>query len=247
MRAIFLLGFFLLPAVARADRADDLARIHIEALGGRVRIEALAALRARGFVVTGEKRVAFTLIAARPDRVRLETGGSGRTLVQVSDGRNPPWEFDTGTWPPRYRRMDAATAKIFTADAEFDDPLVAGAARGFTFDYGGEVDDEGEKRLRVLVTRKLVQTYALLVDPDSYLIAARVEQRTSVGGRTIEIVTRYEDYRPVNGVLLPHRVTVTADGRAVQETRIEQIEANPELPQDTFAEPASLDSGPAGK
>ncbi len=247
MRPVFLIGFFLLAALARADRADDLVRIHIEALGGRARIAALVSLRARGVAIAGEKKVAFTLLAARPDRVRLETGVNGRTLVQVSDGQNPPWEFDTGSWPPRYRLMDAAAAKVFAADAEFDDPLVAGATRGFSFDYGGEVDDGGEKRLRVLVTRKLAQTYLLFVDPDSYLIAARVEERTSIGGRTIKIVTRYEDYRPVNGVLLPHRITVTSDGHAVQETRVEQIEANPELADDAFAQPASLQADAAGK
>src|SRR4051812_1651852 len=123
---------------ARADRVEDLARIHIEAIGGQQRIAALSALRATGRVVANGKQVHFTLTAARPASVRLETENGGRSLVQASDGAEPAWEFDTGSWPPQYRPMAEANAKMFVADAEFDDPLVAGAARGYVFDYAGE-------------------------------------------------------------------------------------------------------------
>src|SRR4051812_3711459 len=84
------------PVAARADTGEELARIHVEAIGGKQRIAALVALRATGSVVAGGKQVRFTLTAARPAKVRLETESGGRTLVQASDGAEPPWEFDTG-------------------------------------------------------------------------------------------------------------------------------------------------------
>jgi hypothetical protein len=247
MRPLVL--FFVLACAAslRADRAEDLARIHVEALGGRERIAALAAMRATGSVVTGGKKVNFTLIAARPDCVRLETGSGGRTLVQVTNGAGAPWEFDTGVWPPRYREMAPGPGKVFAADAEFDDPLIAGASRGYALDYGGETQWEGKVAIRVLVTRNLTQSFSLFVDPDSYLIVARAEERKSVAGRSIRIVTRYEDYRPVDGVLLPHRMVLMVDGRVTQETLIENIEANPTLSEDTFQRPAVLQEDAAEK
>jgi hypothetical protein len=233
------------PAV-RADRVDDLARIHVEALGGRERIAALAAMRASGEVDTGGKRVRFTLTAARPDRVRLETAGGGsRTLVQATDGREPPWEFDTGSWPPRYQTMPENVARAFAADAEFDDPLVAGRARGFEFEYAGDAQIEGHAYLRVLVKRNPGQSFAILIDADTYMIAMRTEKRQGAGGKATQIVTRYEDYRPVDGVLLPHRITVTVDGRVLQQTVIEAIIANPELTVETFTRPKSaIDAAP---
>src|SRR3954470_22432430 len=139
-------GVFVIFLVStlRADRAEDLMRIHIEAIGGRERIDALGSLRATGKVsFPGGKQVSFTLLAARPARVRIETQLAGRTLVQATDGREPPWEFDTGAWPPVYRTMPEATAKTFLADAEFDDPFVAGKAGGYSFDFGGEIEHEG--------------------------------------------------------------------------------------------------------
>ena len=86
LRGFFGCAVMLAAANLRADQAADIAQIHLEAIGGRQRIEALIGLRMSGVVVLGEKRVRFTMIAARPDRVRLETGDNGRTLVNASDG-----------------------------------------------------------------------------------------------------------------------------------------------------------------
>ena len=154
----------LAVASLRADQATDIALIHLSAIGGRERISALTGLRMSGYVTMTGKRVRFSMIAARPNRVRLETGDNGRSLVNASDGVEPAWEFDTGTWPPRYRPMSDAAAKAFTADAEFDDPLVAGPARGFQLEYAGEAEVDGRKLLRVLVTRNLADTFSLLLD-----------------------------------------------------------------------------------
>ena len=224
-------------SVARADRAEELVQIHVEAVGGMARIAALGSLRATGNVFAGGKRMRFTLTAARPDRVRLETDLGGRTLMQAYDGREPPWEFDTGVWPPHYRPMADSAAKTFVADAEFDDPLVAGAARGYSFDYAGEVSVEGKKLLRLLVTRKMTDTFSILLDSETYLVVLRVEQRTSPGGRTVQIVTRYDDFRPVEGVLLSHEVTVGVDGKLSQQTKIDRIDANPAISEEIFSRP----------
>jgi hypothetical protein len=230
-------GFLLAAAAARADQAADIARIHLEAIGGRERIAKLQGLRMTGFVVVGDKRVRFVMIAARPDRVRLETASEGRTLVHASDGVAPPWEFDTGTWPPRYRDMSETAGRAFTADAEFDDPLVAGAARGYTLDFAGEVTVDGRKLLRVLVTKKLTESFSVLLDGETYFILMRVEQRITPGGLRRQIVTRYDDFRPVEGVLLPHRVTLVVEGRVEQQMIMERIETDPELTAETFARP----------
>ncbi len=240
--AVFFLA--LAGTVARADQATDIALIHLSAIGGRERLSALTGLRMSGFVTVAGKRVRFTMIAARPNRVRLETGDNGRSLVNASDGVEPAWEFDTGTWPPRYRAMSDAAAKAFTADAEFDDPLVAGPARGFRLEYAGEAEIDGRKFLRVLVTKNLMDTFTLLIDEETYFIVLRVEQRTTTGGRKRQIVTRYDDFRPVDGVLLPHRVTLMTDGRVEQQMVMEKIETNPEVTPETFTRPRAASAAP---
>lgn len=243
---IWALAILLLTLEGRADPAADIAQIHLEAIGGRARLAALKGLRMSGTVIVAanEQRMRFSMIAVRPSRVRLEIQQKGRTLVTATDGIEPPWEFDTGSWPPRYRDMEASAARGFLADAEFDDPLVAGAARGFSLDYAGETEVGGRKLLRVLATKSLTETFTLLVDPETYFIAMRVEQRTTAAGRKRQIVTRYDDFRPVEGVLLPFRITILAEGRIEQQMIVERIEANPEITPETFTRPKP---GPAEK
>ncbi len=230
--------FVVLTATAlRADRAADLARIHLEAIGGKERVEALGSLRATGQAIASGQQVRFTLLAARPAKLRLETEKGARSLVQGTDGAEPPWEYDTGSWPPKYREMADASARVFVADAEFDDPLVAGGARGYTLEYAGEIEVGGRKLLRVLVTHKLRETFSVLVDDETYFIVMRVDHRTSPAGRKLQVVTHFDDFRPVAGVLLPHRITISVDGQASQQTKIVRIDANPEFKPEVFSRP----------
>ena len=238
---VVVLGFF--GASARADPAADIAQIHLEAIGGRARIAAMQGLRMSGVVVVGTQRLRFRMIAARPNRVRLETQNGGRTLINASDGVEPAWEFDTGTWPPRYHEMAPAAARGFTADAEFDDPLVAGSARGFALDYAGETEFDGRKMLRLLVTKNLADSFTLLIDAETYFVMLRAEERMTTTGRKRKILTRYDDFRPVDGVLLPHRVTLMTDGRVEQQMIVEKIETNPELTAETFTRPKAPAAG----
>lgn len=235
--ALMLLGALGVISVLRADRAADLARIHLEVMGGRSRVTALEAMRVTGNVVASGKQVRFVMTAARPNRLRLETERGGRTLVQGTDGVDVAWEFDTGTWPPQYKPMPEGVAKTFVADAEYDDPLVAGEERDYTLDYAGELQVEGKKLLRVLVTRKRADSFWLFLDDETYLIVKRVEQRTTAGGRKAQVVTHYEDFRPIDGVLLAHSITVAIDGRVTQQTSITRIEANPQIKDVTFRRP----------
>jgi hypothetical protein len=235
-----VLVLLLLPPGLRAMQIDDLVRIHVEAIGGRQRVEALKSLRATGHVVIGNSQVRFTMLAARPAQVRVETERGGRMRVQGSDGVEAPWEFDTRSSPLQYVTMEPGIARTFQADAEFDDPLVAGAARGFTLDYAGELILEGRKLLRVLVTHRLTGAFSVLLDDETFFIVMRVENRESTGGRRLQVVTHYEDYRPVDGVLLPHTITLAVDGKANQQTKIARMEPNPPLGEGVFSRPKTM-------
>jgi hypothetical protein len=200
-------------------------------------------MRAAGTVVVAGQPVSFAMIAARPNRVRLETGTAGRSLVQGFDGVGPAWELEPGPDGPLVRPMPERTAKTFMADAEFDDPLISGSARGYVCEFAGAVEIGGRKHLRVLVTRRLTGTYHLLVDAVTFFIVRRIEQRSSVTGRKVEVVTEFADFRPVAGVLLAHQVDVTVDGKVTQQTRIDSIEANPVLPEGIFSRPKTPAAG----
>jgi hypothetical protein len=151
--------------------------------------------------------------------------------------------MEPGPDGPLLRTMPERAARVFVADAEFDDPLISGPGRGYVCEFAGEVEKDGRKYLRVLVTRNLTDTYSLLVDATTFFIVRRIERRSSVTGRKVEVMTEFADFRPVGGVLLAHQVEVSIDGRVTQQTRIESIEANPVLAAGGFSRPKAPVSG----
>lgn len=227
---------------AHADFARDLAHIHAEAVGGRERVQALRGLKASGVTRSGEGiETRFRLWAERPARIRIEITLGERTIVQAWDGEGEPWTADSRTQGVSWMAGDIAEA--FKAEAEFDDPLLAGPGRQVALDYGGVVDLEGEKRIKIMVTQNFTEVSFVYLDPASYLIVRRDTVRR-MRGREAILRTDYSDFRPVEGVLLPHRLVVTNAGKRLRETVIARMEANPAVPAGLFKVPASAAAKP---
>ncbi|MFZ9683319.1 MAG: hypothetical protein ACO3DQ_09000 [Cephaloticoccus sp.] len=233
-----LLVFALLIAgAARAEDAASLARIHEEAIGGRLRLGLLQTMRVEGEVLIDGRRLEFTLWAQRPNQIWMETRADDRVIIQATDGVNPPWQMDPNAEPPKPTYLPVSASLEFSADAEFDDPLVNYEAKGYTLDYAGTVDWYGRRAFKLFVTRRHFTGYYLLVDAETYFIVGKESVRNLGFGREIPIETRYDDFRPVAGIIMPHRVVVTSEGKLLHETRMRRVRANAPVPPDAFAMP----------
>ena len=224
-----------LAASARADRAEEIARIHIAAMGGRERIAALSALEVMGHAETRSGRIEFRLLAARPNRLRMESRLAARTIVQVTNGTPPSWQWAAGEAKPP-QRLSAADAEMLALDADFDDPLVSALEGRGRLENGGEVTVGGRRLLRVLVVRSLVENVFVLVDPATFLIVKRVHHLRHAG-RPVQVEFDYADFRPVAGVLLPHAVRMLINGALSQRAVFDRITPNPPLGDEMFAPP----------
>ena len=230
LRCLVLVG--LLTTLVRADFATDLARIHLEASGGRARLDALHGLSAWGTAHSENGESQFVLRAERPNRVRVEVSSGGRTIAQGWDGQAAPWMSDSATG--RVQRMDGDAAEAFKLEAEFDDPLVAGPGRQVALDYVGEVKIGEVEWLKLVVTQNFTATSFVYLDPTTYLIVRREVVRW-VRGKEVVVRTDYSDFRTVQGVVVPYRWVTLQDGRRLRETVIERIEPNPEFLANLFS------------
>lgn len=235
----------LLPLAGRADQAGDVARIHTEAIGGRQRMNRLQTLRATGRVEIDGRVMTFTLLAERPNRLRMETNAAGRRIIQATNGSDAPWQLLPNDASPRVTQLQDFAAREFAADAEFDDPLVDFAARGYALDYAGVGQVGDRPAIRLLVTRRLVDSFELLVDAETYFILKRVTRQVRQGR---EVVTEilFDDHRPVGGVIIPHRFLKYADGKLLYESRFESVEANVPVAPGSFDPPLLVNVPAAG-
>ncbi len=230
LRCLLLLS--LLTTLARGDFATDLARIHVEASGGRARLDALHSLVARGVTRSGSGERTFLLRAERPNRVCIEVTKAGHTIAQGWDGQGAPWIRDCSTG--RVTLLSGDAAEAFKAEAEFDDPLVAGSERKVALDYVGEVSSGTVEWLKLVVTQNFTTTSFVYLDPSTYLIVRRDMVRRNQG-KEVVLRTDYSDFRPVQGVILPHRWVISQDGKPLRETVIDRMEPNSEIPQEVFS------------
>jgi len=217
---------------------DDIVRFHMAAMGGEEKIVALDSIRAEGVVREAGHEMSFALVAQRPNRVRITTRGEGHSLVQGWNGTDSPWRWQPDD-SPNAAPMAPSEARAFGADAEYDDPLIGGKARGFALDYAGEMSWRGRAALRVLVTRLGDPAYTLLVDHETYFIVARLLPRRLPTGQVTTVITRFSDFRPVSGVILPFHIEIMADEKLLQETVLSEIVALPNPPAATFATPGA--------
>jgi len=225
---------------ARADLALNLARIHVEMIGGRAALDGLTSLRAIGHTDFSAGRMRFVMWAERPNRIRIESIDATRTQTQAWDGVARPWRQTRGTKgreAPEW--MGESDARQFTLDADFDNPLVDALARGGSLDYAGEGEDDGRAVHRILVTRDLVRQTMVSLDADTFMIMRQQAVRDAATQKGAVMVTKFLDYREVGGVKLPHRLVVKLNDRPWLVTTLEAVDENPLMPRDFFVKPAA--------
>lgn len=221
--------------IASAQTGADIARQHAERAGEK--LGKLSAYRAEGRTFIGDKEVPFIMWAQRPDRLRIESSTPSRRLVQVYDGAHPPWTSHSEVEGGAPQLMAGSEAREFISNADFDDPLVNSEAKGYSVDYAGEDEVDGRTTHKVLVMSKSDDICFLWVDAESNEIVRRMTYRIVQEQRAV-IDTYFKDFRPVAGVMFPHKVEARTNGRAIYTTLIDKMEPNPKkLPADLFARP----------
>lgn len=234
---ILLLLFWAGAVAVQANEAQMLARIHVEAIGGKFRLGLLNSLKVKGHVDIDDRRLHFTLWAQRPNRLRMETRSSDRVVVQATDGVNQPWEMDPEAEVLKPRVMIGDEAREFMGNSEFDDPLVDFEERGYTLDYAGMVEWQGRKTHRIFVTRRYVDGFYLLLDAQTYFITGKQWTRKTDYGREIKMEIVYSEFRPVSGLIMPHRFEAKADDKLLHETVLQKVQPNAPLPEEGFSIP----------
>lgn len=231
---ILALIFALSAGGASAQLGPEIARRHAERAGDR--LAELKAIRAEGRTFIAGEVVPFTMIAERPNRLRVESFSPLRRVLQVYDGVNPPWLSHTEARGGTPQDMNEGDARDFIANADFDGPLVGFAEKGFSVDYAGEDTLNGRRAYKLLVMNKRDEIFFLWVDTENHEIVKRLVYRSAKGQR-VAIETWFKDFREVAGTRQPHRIETSGNGELLYVMLIDRMFPNPEIPADTFARP----------
>jgi outer membrane lipoprotein-sorting protein len=126
--------------------------------------------------------------------------------------------------------MTAEDIKAGLDDLDVQGSFVDYEAKGHTVELKGTEDVEGTECYKLVINRKNSGIQTLFVDKDSYLVIRSVSKRNAMG-QEMDVVADMSDYKPVNGVMMPHAISQPGMGTV----KISSITINGELPADIFA------------
>jgi len=236
--AVAAMVLLAMGATATAQTVDDVVRRYLEARGGIAKLRSVQSLRLTGTMELPGVSAPFTLEIERPGRMRTEFTVEGQKGVRAWDGRTA-WEQLPlpGERPRLMSPEDAAEARA-QADVDFS-PLVDAAAKGYTIELIGRDRLPGGDTWKLVVRGNDSPARTMHLDAKTHLVVQTVDRR-DVDGHEVEFVTEVGDYRPVNGLVFPHRIDVGPKGSPErQRLVIQRIEVNPPLDPARFAMPGA--------
>jgi len=202
---IVLLLLFSVISAAEIS-SQELIKRHVAARGGSDKWHKVTSLSIEGTQTTFSTPHPFNILRKRPNLYRLEQTMLRQPVVEVYDGKSAWWinGLMGNTWP---LAAPPVFAKRIAREAEFMTPLLDEPGNGQKVELAGREPFEGHDAYRLKVTRKdgLEETWYL--DPKTYLEVARISKTVDFG-EEMEERSYFSDWKPVGGLILPHRVDV---------------------------------------
>lgn len=179
----------------------------------------------------------FQMELKRPTMTRLEIPFQGETAVQVYDGVNG-WKLRPYLGRHEVEPFSPEELKSAASQQELDGPLFNYAAKGTSLALeGGELVD-GRGAYKLALTLKNGELRHLWIDAQSFLDVKIDSAPRRLDGKSRTVATYFREYKPVNGLLIAHRLETMVEGQAgTQRILIEKVALNPSLDASRFAKP----------
>jgi hypothetical protein len=220
------------PAVAPTQdtKAREILMKGIQALGGADAILGRDTIYMKKKVVNHDypEPVEGTIVMwfKRPDKFRKEVTYPDRHHVEVFDGKTA-WS-DTGSGA-KVKGM-AMTAAMVDGIRELDLPVNYLDAELTYFNISQELPG---KLAHVVKVRKNGYTRELMFDVDTFLLEVSGEYENPWGAT--DRMIKFDRYRPVSGILTPHRIEYWRSNRMVSVTEITEVTFNAPIDDALFA------------
>jgi len=231
---------------AAPDLATILAR-HAAARGGAERWSAVRTLEITGTWEAFSTPGPFTVQRAAPDRFRFDHVLFGQPATFAYDGEHA-WIQGAALGVPEPVRLDDAWKRNLIEDAALRTPLLAGPSESVALALVGPAVVDGIDTWAVDVTREGFPKETWYLDAKSYLEVKRESMTFDVfsGGIEIPMETFYDDFRTVEGLVLPFHEE-RHFGTRYHVTDIAAVRVDAKIDPARFAAPPPPPPAPEGE
>jgi outer membrane lipoprotein-sorting protein len=233
--AAVILIVLSVAAAAPAQTVDEIVAKNIESKGGREAWKGKSSVKMTGRISTPGGELSLNVTAKRPNLTRQEMVIKDTRLVQAFDGTTA-WMINPMMGSGAPQQLPAPVAAMMKESADFDGPLFDYKSKGNTVELVGREKLGGTEvdHLKVTSQRGQVQHYYL--DATSG-IELKKALEVDMGKGTQMLETEMSNYKPVDGVMVPHTIKQLMDGKPVAEMTIDKVEFNAPVDDSIFQMP----------
>ncbi len=230
---IFFLAVALLPAPTAAMTVEEVIDKHIEARGGLNRWSQIETIQMTGSFTAFSKTFPFTLHRTGNDRYHFDHVMDDKKVIIGYDGETAWWENEWNM--PGSEKLTGLDLNVQMREFDFPNPLFNYSSKGYKVKLVGDSELEGMPSIAIELTRLDDTTETWHLDPETYLEIGRISPGSDFGN-PMEQRTFYDDFRSVDGVMIPHLQEAqwyTQDRLMI----VEDVALNLEIDDDLFRMP----------
>jgi len=228
----FVLCFGLWVGLPGSSR--EVIAKHIEARGGLEAWNKIETLKATGSFTGFSKINPFTLHRKRDNKYHLDHV-LGRLPVEIGFDGETAWWVNLWYQIPWAQKIAGEDLKVLMQDVDFESPFFHYKEKGYKAELLGDGELEGQKAIKIQLTRAddAVETWYL--DPETYLEIGYDAGGSDFGAPRPQRAY-IEDFRKVGDVMIPHFIEKQWYTRD-RIMEIEKLETNVEIDDALFTMP----------
>jgi hypothetical protein len=236
-----LLAIAVGPAAVYGQTVDEIVSRHVEARGGKARLQAIQTIKMTRTVGTGiGPTIKVILYKKRPNLMRLEQGPAQAGAVLTPRGMNADGVWDMVQGKPAMRPPQLA-AESRDMEGDFDGLLVDWREKGHTIELLGREEMPGGDTYKLKVTLKSGLVRIVNIDTKTYLERRHTGVLNLPGDRQFDVTISFDNWRDVDGAKFPFDIIEERTGKEPAVTLVtytDKIELNVPLEDALFAPPS---------
>ena len=227
---IFILGLVFMQFI-QAHSVEEIIDEHVEARGGRNKINSINSLYMKGIREMMGNRVPIRIIKVQGKLFRNDfefMGTSGYTIVTPSAG----WSF-VSMRSGKPESLSGERLKALQPDLDIAGPLLDYAAKGNKVALIGKEDVDERQAYKIKLILNSGKEIIYFIDVKTHLVIQTRQMTVEMqeGGNAAaqqerELITNFSDYRSVDGIIFPYKVSNPGSGPDGGSIAFSKIELN---------------------
>jgi outer membrane lipoprotein-sorting protein len=231
--ALFFCG--LMPAgLTYAQTADEIVASNLKAKGGIEKLKSISSVKMIGKMTAQGREMPMTVYSKRPNLLRQDIKLPVGSVVQAFDGTTA-WVIPPGE--EAAREVTGPQAEGARKNADFDSPLLDYAAKGHKIELVGKEKAGGADVYHLRLVKKDGAIEHYYIDATTNLEVKRTAE-VDAGGATQLLESELSDYKPIDGMMIPHTIKQSMGGMPVSQMTIDSIVFNGPMEDTLFKMPA---------